>query len=218
MLSSFRNIVLEQKVFIIGLPRTSTTSVCLATLQLGFKTAHTAYTDQTMQHAQVIADTPIFCDYQQLDRQYPNAKYIYLTRQPALWLPSIKQLLQRMYKNLQRTDGGFNPILKRCYNTVFSPLTEENIKQNEFLLSCYQRHLKAAKDFFKGREQDLLMIDVSQANSHCALVEFLGCKEDNNQCQGFEHINIGGKVTAWKQIKHPLKIEATKCGRVDKVS
>jgi len=213
--------VSKQKIFIIGLPRTSTTSVCLATLQLGLKTAHTAYTHQTMEQAQVIADTPIFCDYQQLDLQHPNAKYIYLTRKPELWLPSIKQLLQRMYKNLQRSDGGFNPILKRCYNTVFSPLTEENINQDKFLFNCYQRHLQAAKDFFIGREQDLLIIDVSQANSYCALVEFLALKdninEKPNEQQGFEHINIGGKVTAWKKIKHPLKIEATKRGRVDKV-
>jgi len=209
--------VSEQKIFIIGLPRTSTTSVCLATLELGFKTAHTAYTHQTMEHAQVIADTPIFCDYQQLDLQYPNAKYIYLTRKPELWLPSIKQLLQRMYKNLQRTDGGFNPILKRCYNNVFSPLTLENISKDEFLLSCYQRHLKVAQDFFTGREQDLLIIDVSQENSYCALVEFLAVKGNVKEQQGFEHINIGGKVTAWKKIKHPLKIEATKRGRIDKV-
>ncbi len=208
----------QQKIFIIGLPRTSTTSVCLAALNLGFKTAHTAYTHQTMQQAQVIADTPVFCDYQTLDTNYPNAKFIYLTREPELWLPSIKQLLQRMYKNLQRTDGGFNPMLKRCYNTVFSPLTEENIKQDEFLLNCYQRHFQAAKDYFNGREQDLLIIDVSQPNSYCALVEFLGLKSTKNDVGGFEHINIGGKVTAWKKIKHPLKIEATLRGRVDKIN
>ena len=208
----------EQKVFIIGLPRTSTTSVCLATLHLGFKTAHTAYTEQTIQQAQVIADTPIFCDYQQLSLEYPNAKYIYLTRQPELWLPSIKQLLKRMYTNLQRTDGGYNPTLKRCYNTVFSPFTENNITQDEFLFNCYKRHKQAAKDFFKGRKQDLLIIDVSQPNSHAALVDFLAVKENNIGSQQFDHINIGGKVTAWKQIKHPLKIEATKRGRVDKVN
>jgi len=210
--------VSEQKIFIIGLPRTSTTSVCLATLDLGFKTAHTAYTEQTMQQAQVIADTPIFCDYQQLDCQYPNAKYVYLTRQPELWLPSIKQLLHRMYKNLQRTDGGFNPQLKRCYNTVFSPLTEQNITQDDFLLNCYQRHFEAAKKFFNGREQDLLIIDVSQSTSYYALVEFLAIKNNKSTMEQFDHINIGGKVTAWKHIKHPLKIEATKRGRVDKVS
>jgi len=210
--------VFQQKVFIIGLPRTSTTSVCLATLNLGFKTAHTAYTHQTLDQAQVIADTPIFCDYQTFDANYPNAKFIYLTREAKLWLPSIKQLLQRMYKNLQRTDGGFNPVLKRCYNSVFSPLTEQNINQDEFLLQCYQRHFQEVKNYFIGREQDLLIIDVSQAESYCALVEFLEIKASKKNETGFEHINIGGKVTAWKKIKHPVKIEATLRGRVDKIN
>mgnify|MGYP000501211359 CR=1 FL=1 len=190
-------------------------------LNLGFTTAHTAYTQQTMEQAQVIADTPVFCDYQTLDAEYPNAKYIYLTRKAELWLPSIKQLLQRMYKNLQRTDGGFNPVLKRCYNQVFFPLTQENIEQDQFLLTCYQKHFQGAKAFFKGREQDLLIIDVSEPNSYCALVEFLAINTQDNlneKDQGFEHINIGGKVTAWKKVKHPLKIEATLRGRVDKVS
>ena len=190
-------------------------------LNLGFTTAHTAYTHKTMEQAQVIADTPVFCDYQALDKAYPNAKFIYLTRKAELWIPSIKQLLQRMYTNLQRTDGGFNPVLKRCYNKIFSELTEENIKQDQFLLACYQRHFQGVKDFFKGREQDLLIIDVSEANSYCALVEFLALKESDKPIasqQNFEHINKGGKVTAWKKVKHPLKIEATIRGRVDKIS
>ena len=79
----------KQKIFIIGLPRTATTSVCVAMLELGFKTAHTAYTNQAMNDAQVIADTPVFCDYQLLDKTYPNAKFIYLTREFSSWLPSI---------------------------------------------------------------------------------------------------------------------------------
>ncbi|HBY85576.1 MAG TPA: sulfotransferase family protein, partial [Colwellia sp.] len=57
-----------EKIFIIGLPRTATTSVCLAMLEQGFKTAHNAYTQDSFSQAQVLADTPIFCDYQTLDK------------------------------------------------------------------------------------------------------------------------------------------------------
>jgi hypothetical protein len=28
---------------------------------------------------------------------------------------------------------------------------------------------------------------------------------------------MGGKVTAWKKIKHPLKVEATQNGKIDKM-
>ncbi len=208
---------MEQKIFIIGLPRTATTSVCVALLDLGIKTAHTAYTQQAMNQAQALADTPIFCDYQALDLQYPQAKFIYLQRNSQLWLASIRQLLTRMYVNLQRTDGGFNPTLKRCYKQIFQPLTLENIASDTFLLDCYQRHKQGTLDYFSTRQQDLLLLDVSQQDSYATLVKFLGLSVADANSRSFERINIAGKVTAWNKVKHPLKIEATMSGKIDKV-
>ncbi|WP_440873728.1 sulfotransferase [Thalassotalea sp. PLHSN55] len=193
------------KIYVIGLPRTGTTSFCVAMLDLGFTVAHTAYTQASMEKAQVIADTPIFCDYQELDRTNPDAKFIYLTRDLSLWLPSIQQLLQRMFKNVTRSDGGFNPILKRCFQTTFSPLTLENINSTDFLTSCYQRHFQQAQDYFNDRPSDFLSLDVSEPESYQQLLEFLSLEKP---VKTFERINIGGKITAWNKIKHPLKIDA----------
>jgi hypothetical protein len=205
------------KIFIIGLPRTATTSVCLAFLGLGYKTAHNAYTQYAFSEAQVLADTPIFCDYQTLDKDFPNSKFIYLTREASLWLPSIKQLLQRMIVNLQRDDGGFNPHLKRCYNEVFTPLTADNIELDEFLLSCYQRHQQGVYDYFSNRKEDILTLDVSDEHSYQALLDFLNVKQLDENKIGFKPINIGGKVKAWQAINNKLKIESTNKGKIDKV-
>lgn len=207
----------QEKIFIIGLPRTATTSVCLAMLEQGFKTAHNAYTQDAFAQAQVLADTPIFCDYQKLDKHFANSKFIYLTRSPQKWLPSIKQLLQRMYVNLQRTDGGFNPHLKRCYNEVFSPLSEENLNSDDFLLNCYQRHQQGIENYFKDRADDLLTIDVSEPDSYLTLLNFLTIDISRAREGGFKQINIGGKVKAWQDLNNPLKIESTNKGRIDKV-
>jgi len=207
----------NNKIFIIGLPRTATTSVCLALLGLGFKTAHNAYTQHAFTQAQVLADTPIFCDYQTLDKHFPNSKFIYLTREASLWIPSIKQLLQRMMVNLQRNDGGFNPHLKRCYSEVFSPLTADNIEQDEFLLSCYQRHQQDVVDYFQQRNQDLLTLDVSDEHSYQALLNFLNVEQLDENKKGFKPINIGGKVKAWQAINNKLKIESTNKGKIDKI-
>ena len=206
-----------KKIFIIGLPRTATTSVCLAMLGLGYKTAHNAYTEHAFIEAEVIADTPIFCDYQKLDKHFPNSKFIYLTRKQDTWLPSIKQLLQRMIVNLQRSDGGFNPHLKRCYSEVFSPLSPENIAQDNFLLQCYQRHQLGVEKYFNNRAADLLSIDVSEPKSYQALLSFLELSPEQGRANGFEKINIGGKVKAWQDINNVLKIESTNKGRIDKV-
>ena len=205
------------KIFIIGLPRTATTSVCLALLGLGFKTAHNAYTQHAFTQAQVLADTPIFFDYQTLDKHFPNSKFIYLTREASLWIPSIKQLLQRMMVNLQRNDGGFNPHLKRCYSEVFSPLTADNIEQDEFLLSCYQRHQQGVFDYFNQRKKDLLTLDVNDENSYQALLTFLNVEQLDENKKGFKPINIGGKVKAWQAINNKLKIESTNKGKIDKI-
>ncbi|WP_164835569.1 sulfotransferase, partial [Pseudoalteromonas sp. TB51] len=43
------------KIFIIGLPRTGTTSVCHAFLEFGIATAHTAYTSHCFENATAIA-------------------------------------------------------------------------------------------------------------------------------------------------------------------
>lgn len=207
----------QEKIFIIGLPRTATTSVCLAMLEQGFKTAHNAYTQDAFSQAQVLADTPIFCDYQKLDKHFPNSKFIYLTRSSEKWLPSIKQLLQRMIVNLQRTDGGFNPHLKRCYNDVFSPLNEGNLNSDEFLLNCYNRHQQGIEQYFKNRVQDLLTIDVSENDSYLNMLAFLNIDSSNAREGGFKQINLGGKVKAWQGLNNKLKVESTNKGKIDKL-
>ena len=206
-----------EKIFIIGLPRTATTSVCLAMLGLGYKTAHNAYTQNAFIQAEVIADTPVFCDYPMLDKQFPNSKFIYLSRAADKWLPSIRQLLQRMMVNLQRGDGGFNPHLKRCYNQAFSLLTLENIEKDDFLLGCYQRHQEGITEYFQHRKQDLLSIDVSDDTSYASLIDFLGLDESIGGSGEFKIINIGGKVKAWQAINNKLKVESTNNGRIDKI-
>lgn len=195
----------NHKIFVIGLPRTGTTSFCAAMLNLDFTVAHTAYTEKSLKDAQVIADTPIFCDYKILHQQHPDAKFVYLTRSLELWIPSIKQLLQRMYKNVTRKDGGFNPTLKRCFQKIFYPLTAENINSEAFLEACYLKHAQEIALYFKEQPDKLLTIDVSDPDSYEKLTSFLRLDAPTST---FERMNIGGKITAWNGIKHPLKIDA----------
>jgi hypothetical protein len=203
----------NEKIFIIGLPRSGTTSICSAMLELGYSVAHTAYTQKTFDNAQVIADTPIFADYKQLDSSYPNSKFIYLSRSSAKWLPSIKQLLQRMYINVTREDGGFNTIIKRCYQSTFSPFTLENIENDEFLTQSYLKHSDDVQQYFSKRAQDLLTIDISEATSYQKLLSFLSLQKGSEPGE-FTKLNCGGKVTAWKDLKHVNKIESTKNGKI----
>ncbi len=204
----------KPKIFIVGLPRTGTTSLCLTLLNAGFTVAHTAYTQTCFERAQVIADTPVFNDYQLLDSYYPNSKFINLTRDLSLWLPSIQRLLLRMYNNVTRSDGGFNPYIKRCYQQTFSPFSLKNIHNTEFLADCYYQHQQDLHDHFANRAEHLLSIDISTPNSFSQLMSFIELTAvDNSRC-AFEHLNKAGKITAWNSIRHPLKINSTKDGRI----
>ena len=180
---------------------------------MGYRVAHTCYTKECLANADVIADTPVFVDYTKLDLLFSGAKFIYLERSLDVWVPSIKQLLLRMHANVCRDDGGFNPIIKRCFQATFFPFTIENIENDDFLRQCYLTHKEQVLKYFQNREDDLLTIDVSHADSLERAEHFLQTPSGPNA--SFERLNIGNKVTAWKQIKHPNKIESTRNGKID---
>ena len=194
------------KLFIISLPRTGTTSVCASLLELGYTVAHTAYTKQCVENADVIADTPAFCDYPQLDQLYPGSKFIYLQRPLEQWLPSITGLLNRMLKNINNTSGGFNPILKRCFKTTFHPFDEAHINNSQHLSLCYEQHRQAILQYFKDRPYDLLNLDISRADGVQQLLQFINRPEA--ALKAFPHLNRNQKIIAWNHIKHPNKISS----------
>lgn len=196
------------KIFIIGLPRTGTTSVCAALLEQDLKVAHTAYSKHTFTLADVIADTPCYCDYQQLDQLFPNSKFIYLERALDTWLPSIQMLLQKISPYI-KPEGKFNPILKRCFNSTFSLSTVPDPCSSKHLTSCYKNHQQEVINYFSNRI-DWLRITINQTNSYAELMQFLGLKHGPND--NFPHLNQGRMITAWKDIKHPNKVNSDAFG------
>lgn len=196
------------KVFIIGLPRTGTTSVCAALLDHGFKVAHTAYTQQTFHLADVIADTPSFCDYPQLDLLFRDSRFVYLERQLTNWVPSMRRLLEKMTANL-RPEGHFNPIIKRCFNDTFQLSQTADPLSTQHLTQCYQRQQQQVADYFVGRK-DLFTLDVSQSDSLTTLLNFMG--KPIADSLDFPHLNADNKVSAWRNIKHANKINSSASG------
>jgi len=197
------------KLFIIGLPRTGTTSISVALLEHNFKVAHTAYTKRAFEIADVISDAPCFCDYQQLDKLFPNSKFVYLDREFEHWLPSIQMLLGKMMDNLDQTTGHFNPILKRSFHNTFALLKTSEPLNSRHLKACYLRHQKEVFNYFSSRD-DFLHINVSQASSLSKLSQFLGI---NSEEKTFPHLNIGKRVDNWKQFKHPNKVNSNSAGK-----
>lgn len=205
------------KIFIIGLPRTGTTSISVALLNHGFKVAHTAYTKHAFELADVISDAPCFADYQQLDKLFPGSKFVYLDRALERWVPSMQMLLNKMLPELAPKTGYLHPVLKRCITQTFAPLTTTDPLDSQHLANCYLKHQQAVRDYFQNRN-DFLAIDVSQRESLQRLLAFLGVSEglSADDASKFPHLNIGKQVDHWKECKHPNKINSLSAGKEHK--
>ena len=198
------------KLFIIGLPRTGTTSVSVALLDYGYKVAHTAYTKRTFELADAISDAPCFCDYQQLDKIFPNSKFVYLERALQSWIPSMQMLLKKMLPELDAKTGYLHPVLKRSFNQTFGLLTATDPMNPHHLHAHYLKHQQEVLTYFANRD-DLLKIDISQTDSLKDLLYFLGIKDEN--AKRFPHLNAGKLVDNWKAYKHPNKVNSLSAGK-----
>ena len=197
------------KIFIIGLPRTGTTSISVALLECGFKVAHTAFTKRAFELADAISDAPCFSDYQQLDHLFPNSKFIYLQRELSKWVPSIQRLLTKMEPHLTPKTGHFNPVLKRSFDQIFD-LSNDSLLTEHHLSACYEQHQQQVESYFRSRN-DLLSINLSEQANLSVLLDFLGI--DNQENKQFPHLNKGAQVANWKDYKHVNKINSLSAGQ-----
>ena len=123
--------------------------------------AHTAFTIRAFELADVISDAPCFCDYKELDKLFPESKFVYLERTLDDWIPSIQMLIKKMLVELE--PGGYlHPVLKRSFATTFK-LSMNNLNAGHFR-ECYFTHQKAIREYFADRN-DLLKINISEQGS-----------------------------------------------------
>ncbi len=192
------------KIFILGLPRTGTSSVCAAFLDRNYPVAHTAFTQAAIEAAQVLADAPVFVDFPELDGLFPDSKFIYLQREPQAWSASARALLKRITAELESGSGVINPILQRSYERVFGDLSQVGGLSDEALVTCYKRHEAWVQAYFSQRPEDLLCLDISHADAFQRMGDFLQL----DLCGDFPKLNQNGEITAWKKLKHTAKVDS----------
>ena len=201
------------KVFIIGLPRTGTTSVSVALLEQGLNVAHQAFTKQAFMLADAVSDAPCFSDYQQLDKLFPNARFVYLDRSLEKWIPSMQMLLGRMLVHLDKKTGRFHPIMKRSFEHCFKISDVAEPADAEHLRRCYLTHQQQVNEYFTGRD-NFISLDISQTGALTQLLEFVGIEtplHPANQLD-FPRLNMGRNVASWDEYKHPNKVSANASG------
>ncbi len=202
--------MMHNKIFIVGLPRTGTTSLCSFFLDAGYRVAHTAYTKEVFEQADVIADLPIFSDYRRLDRLFPQSKFIYLNRCLDDWLPSIIRLLKALSCRLEHNQQAFQPLLQRSYECIFGCFSSPQLLDKNHLSRCFDLHQEKVLKYFSERPKDLLILNLSDCHNVSELMESLahfGCSFEGGLGAGaVPHLNKSGRISSWGSIRHAGKV------------
>jgi len=165
------------KVFGIGLSKTGTTSLARALETLGYRTRDylgvTRYIAGDLSSVNLeeidandaFTDTPIPSFYKELDKHYPNSKFILTTRDIDGWLRSCKkQFTERIVARQNEATARVHIDLYGCF--AFEP---------DKYASGYTRYVDGVLDYFKDRPKDLLVVDICGGEQNWVeLCTFLG--------------------------------------------
>jgi hypothetical protein len=185
------------RIFNIGLPKTGTSSLHSAFQLLNIPSLHNPldfraqayhgiYDFKTTKPWKAITN---FGEnfFAQLDNAYPSSKFILTLRDPESWLSSIERQISRT--------PGWEPL--EVEKKYISKITKEPIFKKsgwEFEISnaivrieifgtcvynkdrfiyTYERHKNEVINYFKGRENDLLVMDIDKGDGWDDLCPFL---------------------------------------------
>lgn len=140
------------KIFGVGFMRTGTSSLTRALRELGYKIIHPPRPALLPELLDEIWDTdgandsPIAYQYKELDKIFPNTKWILTTRKLETWLKSVGYFLNVIYDS-----GADDEIRKLMYGSA--KFDKEKYAQ------AFIRHHKEVLEYFKDRELLIMNLD-----------------------------------------------------------
>lgn len=173
------------KVICIGMHKTGTTTLGLALIDLGYKVLG-ARTDlaeilldgnleKALEEARpynALQDVPWALLFKELDKKYPDSKFILTEREESKWMNSV----------LNHFGDSDIPLHKWIYGTGIAKGNED------IYIAKYRNHHKEVKAYFKNRPNDLLTISLSEGDGWEKLCGFLGHAIPN---KNFPYANKG---------------------------
>lgn len=156
---------MRSKIFGIGLSRTGTTTLNEVLVQLGYKSVHYPNEGELFSmRFDAATDIPVTVRYKELDKHFPNSKFIYTVRNKEEWLDSIVPYLERK-RGWQMAQTQVD-IRTQVYGSPFPNRAQA--------ASAYDSHHNDIMNYFKKRKQDLLILDIIGGDSTKLLTDFLG--------------------------------------------
>ena len=184
------------KVFGIGWHKTATHSLQSALDMLGFEGTHfpyKAFGEVTAGHTEItdvesqksLTDFPVPLIFKELDLLYPKSKYILTLRSPKEWLRSVRKHFDFM-ETPQEAFEGLTP--HQYWEDLGRPISEmhtyaygQSFFEQDVFLERYQDHNQEVLNYFRSRQDDLLVMDMSKGAGWKELCGFLGVKEPSKE-------------------------------------
>ncbi|MBU2977221.1 sulfotransferase [Alteromonas sp. C1M14] len=178
---------IKKKVFVIGLSRTGTNSLSTALREYSLSGAHWNGPNgkpildwEEIEHFQFVSDTPVSFIFETLYYAYPDAYFIYTTREVSSWAKSLENHFEwsngfQGFKELVfRTKSTPNKIINIPLWAVIHRNLYANASSWEDAYNKFDRRVK--KFFSNKKDANLLMLDVGLPDEEkwIRLSEFLG--------------------------------------------
>jgi len=197
----------KTKVFCIGLNKTGTTSLESAMLDFGYiggdqREAEFMFKDWVKRDFKKIVrycksavffqDSPFSHPYTfiAMDQAFPKSKFILTVRDsPDQWYNSLVKFHGKLWgngnvpptaedlKNARYVYKGFPYYVRKHLNNV----DDEELYKKDVLVDYYTTHNKNVIDYFRFRENDLLILNVADDDAYKRLAAFLNVETDKTQ-------------------------------------
>ncbi|MFW6272483.1 MAG: sulfotransferase [bacterium] len=147
------------KYFGIGLSKTGQITLIRIFKTLGFsvsKYPHTIERVENKDFSTGITVTAWFIEGE-LQKQFPNAKYIYTYLDPDEWIKVAEEFWSNSKINTRRTPE-LTQLSNWCHNVCYgSPNFDKDL-----YYQAYKKHDNFVRNYFKNRQEDLLIVDLNE--------------------------------------------------------
>lgn len=196
------------KVFGVGLNKTGTTTLGQCGQILGFrcrtysrallvdfKKSNYQALFNAIEDADLFEDWPWPLAFREIDKAYPEAKFILTTRiSPEKWYESL-------CAHSLRTDP-FNHARRLAYGYSYPQA------RKSYFIQFYEDHNASVRSHFSGRPGKLLEVCWERGDGWREILNFLGCSEKTTAA--FPHANKGASQEAarfwWRGVNQVLSV------------
>jgi hypothetical protein len=195
------------KIFGIGLSRTGTSSLAVALGALGYRSVHWPHDcitrEQLLRHYRrnnkalrltvvdtndCVTDTPIASVYRELDKQYPDSRFILTLRNQPEWLDACERFWKVVIAKVYReSDPHYVRYVRAVNRRVYGQF---DFNRDEFSLA-YDKHVENVMSWFRAERDRLLIINICAGDKWDKVCQFVGRPVPKDQ---FPHFNKAGMV------------------------